>query len=956
MSHDGSNGAQGASAKIDKYLRILEANPSSLVFAQLAELLLETNRAEEALAVCRKGLEKHPTFVDGHYVYGRCLQKLGHKTEAIEAFQAVLARNPNHLLARQGLSALGGETFEGGVLSPQILAGTEMKREGIDPLPLPTQKVSSEFENIRERLWYNDDKTPYKPFPWVRLIVAVLLVVIAGSGVYVYFSMKAAAIDKAVEVYQERALNEIGRLDYGRMSALVNDISAFTEQHPRVAVQLNPVSAMLAALLFGEYDRTGHTWRNLMDAGVGPDYNARGRTVEFRNMASALRAYYENQLGGTGYYLQLIPRSAQMGTLTETLRGALLFKEDDRAGGIGVLEKVLEKDTTAVLPRVMLARMYMRTGSAAKAAKMLQRFEDKNGPHSLLEAYRLLALSYDQELLPPDNQSAHEFLDNGSLPPVFGVLARLVLASDALDAGEAKVARVLLDRFPVSAYDCPRYRYLSGVAYRMTGNYAKAETDIQKAIERDGRKVAYLSELIRIYHAQQNYRSLLGAFDMMKEDGFEDPRLWIMVGDAQIAMDNYDLAAQLYRRALFAQPKDEYTMMHYARSLINGGSYAQADRFIRRLMLEYKDKPFPHYLNGMLWLARKDTAKAEINFKAALDRRPDYTDALFALAHLKRETGDVKGFVTYAKTLYTSHPDYAPGISYWVDWLIFEGRYQEARDILWKIKDAPATCEMQLIRLRGSILDLREKQALKVITALSADDYPDDCCGLRYALLAYAYALSGFPDKVTDAAQKALSKGGGCSEVHTYVGDAVLEQHDMGWAMNEFRTALEINPVQPEVMFRLGVLYIKRKMLGEAKVLMEKAQKWYNEAPLQKRRQAEIQYWLGVISINQSHYPAARRYFDAALKRDPGLALPYVAMAKYFYKGGNNKLALSTLMKALRIQKDNPQAIYELGDVYRIMGRSKEAVAHFKKYLKLAPDGPESDQCRAFLEELEGGR
>ena len=60
--------------------------------------------------------------------------------------------------------------------------------------------------------------------------------------------------------------------------------------------------------------------------------------------------------------------------------------------------------------------------------------------------------------------------------------------------------------------------------------------------------------------------------------------------------------------------------------------------------------------------------------------------------------------------------------------------------------------------------------------------------------------------------------------MHTYAGNAVLENNDMGWAMNEYRTALEIDPVQPDVMFRLGSLYIKRKMLGEARVLMEKSQ------------------------------------------------------------------------------------------------------------------------------------
>ena len=526
MSHDGSSKAQGASAKIDKYRRIIEANPSSLVFAQLAEQLLETNQPKEALAVCEKGLERHPTFVDGHYVHGRCLQRLDRRDEAIEAYKAVLSRNPNHLLARQGLSALGGgESLEGGVLSPQILAGQEMKREGID-LSAAEKKVSPEFENIRERLFYDDEKEPYRPFPWVKVIVSLLLLTAIGVGTYLYVSMQQAKIDTAVQVFEERSLSAIHDMQYQELDALVNDIQTFVAEHPGEAQRLAPVSAMVSALVYGEYDRSGTIWRTRMEAGAGTqEFKSFGRSSEFRTMASAIRAFYENQLGGAGYYLQQIPRSSQTSTLTETLRGALLYKEEDREDGMAVLETVVSEDSTAVLPHVMLARMYMQNGKADKAADMLKQLISRVGTHRLVDLYYLLAQSYHQELLPPEQKEAQGFLSDGSLPPVFGAMARLILAAGAIMADDAKPARTLLDGFSANAYDCPRYRYLSGVAWRMTGQYGKAEADIQKAMERDGRKVAYLSELIRINHALQNYRNLLGAFDMMKDDNFEDPRL-----------------------------------------------------------------------------------------------------------------------------------------------------------------------------------------------------------------------------------------------------------------------------------------------------------------------------------------------------------------------------------------------------------------------------------------------
>ncbi len=50
----------------------LKQNPDSLLFARLADAYLEMGRVEEALKMCEEGIRKHPYYVTGHFVMGKC--------------------------------------------------------------------------------------------------------------------------------------------------------------------------------------------------------------------------------------------------------------------------------------------------------------------------------------------------------------------------------------------------------------------------------------------------------------------------------------------------------------------------------------------------------------------------------------------------------------------------------------------------------------------------------------------------------------------------------------------------------------------------------------------------------------------------------------------------------------------------------------------------------------------
>lgn len=71
-------------------------------------LLFEKNQPDQALVWFEKALKLDPEFVQAQYHKGYCLELLDKKSEALLAYRAALALNPNMTLAQQGLKRLQG--------------------------------------------------------------------------------------------------------------------------------------------------------------------------------------------------------------------------------------------------------------------------------------------------------------------------------------------------------------------------------------------------------------------------------------------------------------------------------------------------------------------------------------------------------------------------------------------------------------------------------------------------------------------------------------------------------------------------------------------------------------------------------------------------------------------------------------------------------------------------------
>ena len=94
------------SARMLELRRRVQADPSSIAFAQLAEECRRSGANDEAVGICRAGLARHPDYLSARVTLGRTLIELGRLDEAKQELDLVVASAPDNLAAIRGLAEI----------------------------------------------------------------------------------------------------------------------------------------------------------------------------------------------------------------------------------------------------------------------------------------------------------------------------------------------------------------------------------------------------------------------------------------------------------------------------------------------------------------------------------------------------------------------------------------------------------------------------------------------------------------------------------------------------------------------------------------------------------------------------------------------------------------------------------------------------------------------------------
>jgi tetratricopeptide (TPR) repeat protein len=133
-----------ADSRIEELRKRLEKEPGSRLFAQLAEELRKAGELDEAVRVCRDGLQKQPSYHSARMTLARALLDSGDLNVARVEFEAVLKAAPDNILA----SRLLGECLEG----LGDLAGARVRYRTTLALSPADKQVQGRLEAVEARL------------------------------------------------------------------------------------------------------------------------------------------------------------------------------------------------------------------------------------------------------------------------------------------------------------------------------------------------------------------------------------------------------------------------------------------------------------------------------------------------------------------------------------------------------------------------------------------------------------------------------------------------------------------------------------------------------------------------------------------------------------------------------------------------------------------------------------
>lgn len=267
----------------------------------------------------------------------------------------------------------------------------------------------------------------------------------------------------------------------------------------------------------------------------------------------------------------------------------------------------------------------------------------------------------------------------------------------------------------------------------------------------------------------------------------------------------------------------------------------------------------------------------------------------------------------------------------------------------------------------GEVYTAEEDYSRAIQVLETAASYRPNTLSVQIALSIARFG-GGKYDAALVAASKAQSIDPQNAGAHQMLGKTYFMLGDLNKAIVELETATKLAPGDVEVMYTLGIAYLRNRQTDAAKQLYESMLKQFGDLPQlhivigRAYRQSGLlaeaanefkkaialdshfpraHYYLGITYLldeGQSKLEEALQEFRIELEANPDeffanyyLGVVYVYQRKW-------ELAITALEKAVTIEPRNPDPYFQLGQAYQELNRHEKAVEALRKSIAFNPD------------------
>ena len=374
----------------------------------------------------------------------------------------------------------------------------------------------------------------------------------------------------------------------------------------------------------------------------------------------------------------------------------------------------------------------------------------------------------------------------------------------------------------------------------------------------------------------------------------KDPQVWLMLGDINNQLQNYDKAESSYRRALKIRPSHVVAHNRLAMLFHSQGNFPLAESSYKRSLKLDNNQPSIYFNLGGVLQEQGYIDKAQENYAKAIQLKPDYAKAYANLGYIFREKGELDN----SEKNYLLAVQYAPEIP-------------------------EIYCNLGITLLLEEKISEAEENLNKALELKS--DYADAHCAL-----ADAHVFKGEFDRANIEYQEALKIEPDSVEVLCHYANSLLlaGKHDM--AKTQLLRAIDIEPDNIEARIHLGSLHI---LLGQH----EQASEYANNILKIDPKNTKAITLLAGVEERQGNAEQAYNYLKPVLDKvleNEEIAVVFGLISKVI---GREDEAIK-LMETVLTQKNNLKSLTRK-EIYFILGGiydSKKSYDEAFKYYSMA--------------------
>ena len=174
-----------------------------------------------------------------------------------------------------------------------------------------------------------------------------------------------------------------------------------------------------------------------------------------------------------------------------------------------------------------------------------------------------------------------------------------------------------------------------------------------------------------------------------------------------------------------------------------------------------------------------------------------------------------------------------------------------------------------------------------------------------------------------------------------------LAKSDPDGGLKQFQKAVEIFPDYYDAYYHMGVADLELRRWEDAESSLQRA------IELADGRHAQPYLALGALYCDKKAFPDAERVLHRALEIDASSSQGYVFLGQAVYGLNRMDEAEKHAQAALSRKSDEASAYLLLTNIHIKKNNYAMAQNDLEAYLKLKPNGPNSDQARATLAQLQ---